>query len=125
MGYFFGLRTQKLEASKTIEPATSAVSGASSAKAEALEAKLAAVKGGGGGGGRVRWGLNTMALEVHTNRVSKNRKFDIDFNVSLYRVSQEVVDWVVLTWIFSVPLSADGNLGEAARQLGKMVEHRH
>ena len=54
MGDFCGLRTQKLEASKTIEPATSSVSGASSAKAEALEAKLAAVKSGGGGGGRVR-----------------------------------------------------------------------
>ena len=52
MGEFCGLRTQKLDASKTIEPATSAASGASSAKAEALDAKLAAVKGGGGG--RVR-----------------------------------------------------------------------
>ena len=44
-------RTQKLEASKTIDPAPSAASGVTS-KAEALDAKLAAVKGGGGG--RVR-----------------------------------------------------------------------
>ena len=32
-------------------------------------------------------------------------------NDSTYRVSQVVVDWVVLTWILSVPLSAQSCLG--------------
>ena len=49
-----------------------------------------------------------------------------------YRASHVLVDWVLSTWISSVPLHclpdsawADGNLAEAAGQLGKMVEHRN
>ena len=45
-----------------------------------------------------------------------------------YRVSHLLMDWVGLTWILGVPLSADsagadGNLAEAAGQLVKMAGH--